>query len=339
MRCLFLLEAQQDYGEFYLFNGICELIGKDNLLLYPLKLAYSGQSDLWYKLPNENKLGISHPTPYIVPRPMRIYPMEEIVDEMPGIDLIVLSSPRSYPVHALRFIKQLYGGNIPKPLAFCDCEDSEELRYDLIEEFKPQFIFKRELIKPIPNVYPMPFSSCLPYLPFWNEIKELPKTLDVFALYGNTNIMRAKVVKFLLEQNLTNSYVGIDTGALPWQDADRFKIAPMRSYQDYLKMMASAKINVIVRGHGRDTVRYWEAASFETLLLIKDPGIVIPHPYIDKVHCVYFNELEDLKEKIDYYLSHEDERLVIAKACREHTMKYHKNYDRAKYVLSIIENG
>ncbi len=338
MKSLYLVEPQQDYGEFFLFSGLCEVLGKDNLVLYPMKLAYSGQSDLWYKLPNENKLGISHPTPYIVPRPMRIYPFEELVEVMNDFDLIVLSSPRYYPVHALRFIKQIFG-NIPKPVAFVDCEDSEELRYDLIEEFKPQFVFKRELIKPIPNVHPMPFSSCLPYLPFWNDIKDLPKTLDVFALFGNTNVMRARVVKFLLEQNLTNSYVGIDTGALPWQDADRFKIAPMRSYQDYLKMMASAKINVIVRGHGRDTVRFWEAASFESLLLIKDPGIVIPHPYEDRVHCVYFDELEDLKEKIDYYLAHEDERLAIAKAGREHTMKYHTNARRAEQFLEIVNNN
>lgn len=338
-KILYLVHPEQDYGEFYLFNGLCEAVGKDNLILYPIKLAYTGQSDLWYKLPNENKLGISHYTPYMVPKAMRIYPFEEIVEIIDQFDFIILTSPRYYAVHALRFIKQIFG-KIPKPVIFVDCEDSDDLRYDLIDEFKPTVIFKRELIQPIDNIYPLPFSSCLPYLPFWNEIKDLPKTIDVFALFGNTNVLRAKVVKFLLEQNYVNSYIGIDTGALPWQDADRFKIAPLKGYEDYLRTMASAKINIVIRGHGRDTVRYWEAASFETLLLIKDPGIIIPNPYIDKVHCVYWNDLSDLKDKIDYYLSHEEERLVIAKACRDHTLKYHINSKRVELdFLGMIKNG
>jgi len=339
MKILFLDEMQQDYGSYFLFNGLCELLNEDNILLYPFKLSYLGYTDKSYVLYPEKKRGMTCWSPYIKKRDnLRIYPLEEVVEEMSSIDLIILSSPRYYPLHALRFIKQIYGYKIPKPLAFIDSEDSEGIRYDLLEEFKPQFIFKRELIQSIDGVHPLPFSSCLPYLPFWDEIKDLPKTLDIFALFGNTHRLRSDTVKFLMEQNYANSYIGIDPGALPWQDENRFKIPPLKGYEDYLRTMGSAKINIVIRGHGRDTVRYWEAASFETLLLIKDPGIVIPHPYIDKVHCVYWHELDDLKEKIDYYLSHEDERVVIAKACREHTLKYHINRARAEYFLNII-NG
>ncbi len=52
---------------------------------------------------------------------------------------------------------------------------------------------------------------------------------------------------------------------------------------------------------------------------------------------MYWHELDDLKEKIDYYLVHEDEQVTIAKACREHTLKYHINKARAEYFLDIIK--
>ncbi len=323
-----------------MFNGLCEVLGQDNVLMYPSKLSYLGLNDKYYLLHNEDKLGETGTTPYIKPRRMRIYPLEEIIDyEMQSIDLIILSSPRHYPLHALQFIKKLYNGNIPVPIAFCDGEDGNNIREDIINEFKPQFIFKRELTHQIDGVYPLPFSAIVPHLDIYKEIENLPKTLDIFALFGNTHQLRSDTVKFLLEQDYPNSYIGIDPGALPWQDERRFTIPPLKGYNEYLKTMASAKINIVIRGHGRDTVRYWEAASFETLMLIKDPGIIIPNPYIDKVHCVYWNTLEELKEKIDYYLAHEDERLVIAKACKEHTLKYHTNEKRVELdFLSIINN-
>jgi hypothetical protein len=338
MKILFLDEMQQDYGTYYLFNGLCELLGEESLILYPFKLSYLGYTDQSYILYSDNnKRGMTCWSPYIKKRNLRIFPLEEVVEEMPNIDFIVLASPRYYPLHALRFIKLIYGGKIPKPVIFYDAEDSTELRVDLIEEFKPQIIFKRELTQSIENVYPLPFSSCLPYLPFWNEIRDKEKTLDVFALFGNTHHLRSETVKFLLEQNYSNSYVGIDPGALPWQDDNRFKIPPLKCYEDYLRTMASAKINIVIRGHGRDTVRYWEVASFKTLMLVKDPGIIIPYPYEDKGHCVYFDDQNDLKEKIDYYLVHDDEREKIADACYEHTMNFHTNEKSAEYFLKIIK--
>lgn len=328
MKILLLVHPEQDYLETMCWNGFCELLGEDNVIIYPPKLSYLGYADFTYTLYGENKRGFTGTSPYIKARRMRLYPMEEVVDEMKNIDLIVLSSPRHYPVHALRFIKMLYGDKIPKPLAFLDGEDSEGLRDDLIAEFNPQFVFKRELTHEIHGVHPLPFSAIVPHLPIYEDLLKTEKTLDVFALFGNTHPIRERIVKFLLEQNLLNSYIGIDTGALPWQNDARFTIPPLMGYENYLKKMASAKINIVLRGHGRDTVRYWEVMSFATLMLVKDPGIIIPHPFVDKVHCVYFKEEQDLLEKIRYYLLHESERIAIAEAGKEHCLKYHTNRAR-----------
>ena len=337
MKILFLVEPQQDYGEFMCWNGLVNIFGEDNIIIYPFKLSYMGFKDTSYVL-DDGKRGMTCPASYVQQKKLRLYAFEEIVQEMNNIDIIVLSSPRTYPVRALRFIKQVYNG-LPKPLAFMDFEDGSELRTDLIEEFNPQFIFKRELTHQIAGVHPLPFSAIVPHLDIYKEIENLPKTLDIFALFGNTHEIRSRIVKFLLEQKYENSYIGIDTGALPWQDDKRFTIPPLKGYNEYLKTMASAKINIVLRGHGRDTVRYWEAASFETLMLIRDPGIIIPNQYIDKVHAVYFNDEYDLKEKIDYYLTHDEERIAIAQACKEHTLKYHTNAQRIMHDFLPVIRG
>jgi len=334
-KILMLCHQEQDYLETMCFNGLCEALGEDSIILYPPKLSYLGYADFTYMLHNEGKRGFTGTSPYIKARRMRLYPLEEIIDEMPNIDLIVLSSPRHYPVHALRFIKQLYGGKIPRPVAFLDGEDGDNIREDLIEEFHPQFIFKRELTHEIQGIHPLPFSAIVPHLDIYKEIENLEKTLDIFALFGTTHQIRFKIVKFLLEQHYPNSHIGIDSGVSTHQ----LKFHPLLGYEQYLRTMASAKINIVLRGHGRDTVRMWEAASFETLMLIKDPGIIIPNPYINKVHCVYFEDENDLKEKINYYLSHEDERLEIAKACKEHTLKFHSNVQRMQHDFLPIVRG
>lgn len=214
MKILWLVHPEQDFGETFIHNGLCELLGEENVILYPFKLSYMGYSDFAYMLHNEHKRGFTSHSPYIKIRRLRIYPFEEIIEEMHNIDLIVLTSPRHYAVHALRFIKFIYNDRIPKKLAFTDFEDGDNIRDDLIEEFKPDFIFKRELTHNIDQVHSLPFSSTIPYLHFYDELLKIEKTLDVFALFGNTHPIREQIIRFLLEQNLPNSYIGIDTGVL-----------------------------------------------------------------------------------------------------------------------------
>lgn len=333
MKILFLDEMQQDFGAYFLWNGLNELLGEESLILYPFKLSYLGYTDASYILYADNKKrGMTSWSPYIKKRNLRIFPMEEVVDEMPSIDFIILASPRHYPVHALRFIKQIYNGRIPKPVIFYDAEDSTDLRLDLIEEFKPQVIFKRELTHHIDNVYPLPFSSTIPYL--LEKFDDQNKTLDLFCTLGFTHSVRKEVIDFLLERKITeSSYLSLD---IP-EDLRAGKYKPMLSYQDYLNKIAASKIAISIRGHGRDTVRYWEIPSFETLFLINDPGIIIPHPFTDGINCVQFHILDDLEEKIRYYLSHDEERIKIAKAGKEHLYTFHSNEKRAEWFLSIVK--
>lgn len=332
MKILFIVHPENDYGESFLYNGLATLLGEDNVILYPQKLSYMGYTDTSYLLHNENKRGMTNPAGHTVARKLRIYPFEEIIDLMPEFDFVVLSSPRHYAVHALRFIKKIYGNRIPKTLVYTDFEDSDTLRTDIIDEFQPSIIFKRELMHPIDNVYSLPFSSAVPYLP--EKFDDQTKTLDLFCTFGFTHQLRKQIVDFLIQSKLTDKqYLGLDIPELVRDGTYN----PLLPYKEYIKQIASSKIAICVRGHGRDTVRYWEIPAFETLFLVKDPEIIIPNPFTDGVNCVQFDTLDDLADKIKYYLSHDEERIKIAKAGKEHLYTFHSNEKRAEQFLDIIK--
>lgn len=334
MKILCLVHPETDYGESFIYNGLAVLLGEDNVVVYPPKLSYLGITDKFYILHHDrDKRGMTSPSGYMVPKNFRIYAFEEIIEIMSEFDFILLASPRYYAIRALRFIKKIYGNRIPRPLIYVDSEDSDTLRTDIIEEFNPQVIFKRELLAPIDNVYPLPFSSAVPYLT--EKFDDQNKTLDLFCTFGFTHQLRKDVIDFLSQAKLTDKqFLALDIPTLIKEG----KYNALLPYKEYIKMIASSKIAISVRGHGRDTVRYWEIPAFETLFLVNDPGIIIPNPFTDGVNCVQFNTLDDLADKIKYYLLHDEERIKIAKAGKEHLYNFHSNEKRAAQFLEVIKS-
>lgn len=92
-----------------------------------------------------------------------------------------------------------------------------------------------------------------------------------------------------------------------------------------------------------DYPHYWSDRVYETL----GRGGFLIHPYIkgmeehfeDGKHLVFykFGDFEDLKAKIDYYLTHDDEREAIRIAGHEHVKKYHTYMHRWDQILSELQ--
>jgi len=333
MRILFLAHPEQDYLQYMIFNGLCEVYGEEEIIVYPFVLSYMGVDDRFYVL-NDGSRGMTNPCDYMVKRDMRMWTFEEVVENLKDTLFILLASPRSYNVKALRFLKKHFSP-LP-PIVFMDGEDGIDIKWDLINEFNPIVSFKRELTQDLSskNIFPLPFSAIV------NEFtkEDKPKDLDVFCLMGDTHERRRKIIKRLLEENLPNSYIGIDSGRLPWQDPERFKIAPLKSYSDYIDLMSRAKINISIRGWGFDSVRKWEVMLFSGLVLADKLDIIIPNDFKDGEHLVYYKDEEDIIKKIHYYLSHDSEREKIGKAGREYCYKFHTNSSRVKYMLEKIQH-
>jgi len=321
MKILFLNHPEQDYGEFFLFDGFCELFGDENVVTFPWKKSYFGIAADSYIL-DDGKKGFTGPCPYMKKRYVDPWSEDKIKSSLDEFWLWVLASPRTYAINALRRLISFKKPNVP--LVFCDHEDSIVVREDIISEFKPDFIFKRELVKEDNRIHPLPFSSTCWH--FQEDIKE--KTIDVFCCFGFTHEIRRKIRNLLQTDERLKKYNVIanvnDCG-------DK-----MFGYKGYLEMLSSAKINIVARGHGMDSVRRFESVTFSGLVLADKLPLITPNDYENQKHIVYYkNDLSDLVEKIVYYLEHEEERKKIGEAGREHTFKYHTSIRRAEYFLSI----
>lgn len=337
MKILYLVDPQQDYLTSMIFEGLYSLLGEKNIFVYPmLKRWKYGTADDWYTLP-DGKTGWTGKVDYEVVRPeLQELTLDAICDNINDFDYIILASPREYVVKAFRYIVNKVG-MISNKIVFMDGEDGNNIQTYLIDEFKPNFIFKREMFYETryndKRIYPLPFAAFTQNIP---EADNVGKSLNVFGIFGNTNNLRVKLVKKVHELNIDKSIVDIDSGVDDW-NRNHPRQGKM-SYKDYMTNIANSKIALSCIGHGKDCVRYLEIPTFNTMLMTIDPRIIIPFPFKNEYNCVIIKQdLSNFQELLEYYLSHDKERNEIAYNGHQHLLKYHTCEKRVMYMFSIME--
>lgn len=107
----------------------------------------------------------------------------------------------------------------------------------------------------------------------------------------------------------------------------------------YFQELSRAAIAINLRGAGWDTLRYWEIPFLGPFMVTQNPKIQIDNNFMDGVHVAYCrDDLSDLIDICQYYLDHEEKRLSLAKAAREHLLRYHTNVARATSLLQTVKN-
>ena len=108
--------------------------------------------------------------------------------------------------------------------------------------------------------------------------------------------------------------------------------------QEMLKVLSSVKISINVHG---DFMRYggnmrlFETAAIGTFQIVDDrPGIA--EWFTVGEHLVTFSDLQDLQDKVAYYLSHDEERQRIADNARRHVLQNHRYDQRLKQVEELM---
>lgn len=90
-------------------------------------------------------------------------------------------------------------------------------------------------------------------------------------------------------------------------------------YSLFLKESAQSKLCLHMPGNGPFTYRVAEFTGLGTCMLSQQFTTELPTPLIPGTHYVEIApDLSDLRDKIDYYLAHDDEREQIAAAGREY---------------------
>ena len=115
----------------------------------------------------------------------------------------------------------------------------------------------------------------------------------------------------------------------------------MLGYSEWTRIFSAAKIVIIIHYQDENTPCYqaspkiYEALACKSFVLVDRQWDVF-RLFEDGTHLVGFDEIEDLREKINYYLRHPGEREKIAgqgyrKVLGKHTYKH-----RIKEMLSAI---
>lgn len=105
--------------------------------------------------------------------------------------------------------------------------------------------------------------------------------------------------------------------------------------ESMLQVLSSSKISLNVHGNFMrygGNMRLFESASVGTFQIV-DARDGISEWFTIGEHLVVFDDLQDLRDKVAYYLAHDDERQHIADSAREHVMAHH-TYDKR---LSVLE--
>ena len=109
---------------------------------------------------------------------------------------------------------------------------------------------------------------------------------------------------------------------------------------EYARLLSSSKMWLATESPALEvSPRHFEVVLSKTLLITNE----IPKPYrgifIDGETCVEFkNDLSDLKEKMDYYLNNEDERIRIVENAYSEFIDNHTWKTRADQIIEFIKD-
>jgi len=107
-------------------------------------------------------------------------------------------------------------------------------------------------------------------------------------------------------------------------------------WEEYLRVMARSKIGVNVRGYGYDTVRFWETGTLS--LLVADPlPLIYANPYNDRETIRKFTDHTNVVQVINELLENQDELLAMRSRCIQHTLTYHTNEARARFLVDLLK--
>lgn len=310
-RVLYLVSPGQHYGLDVLYDGLCTCLGSENVVEFPYKPSYHGQPLADFPF-----------YPCTFDRPGEALTLDAVVGQLEDgrFDLIlfgdlvfslerdsarrIAEAGRDLPVFVVDQLDDFLDNRLPA---------AEHLGLESVAGY-----FKREMLTFVdygPDAFPCPYGYPDGRVPA--DVSG-PRTDDVFwsghRLFGLRRLYLERI-----EQRLGKEF-------------DTF--CPQ---EEYVARLGRARIGVNIFGNGFDTVRYGELPAHGCLLFSERPPIRIPYDFRDAESGVFFDDAQEMEEKLAYYLDHPGEADAIARAGHEHFRQYHTASARARQMLARIE--
>jgi len=324
MKILFINSKSFDYLQDLTYSGLIKYLGPNNIIDYKTNFKYHLPIKKYPK-----NLGF---TRFSIPLHLSI--------DFGSFDAVILGSAKQ---DALEILSKILPKISNVPLIFIDGGDREEIGGDFerlgakkeylnfINKRPFDIILKREYIPDlhdqIHQAYPLPFS--FPHNITINKKVENEKKYQVSFWAQQKPAIREKALQ-LLKGQFDCDQNGTSLG----QNFKKYK----RKGSFYLEELSKCKVAINLRGGGWDTMRYWELPAAGTLMISQQPKILIPNNFENGKHVIFCNDsLDDLLDKINFYLNNIALREEITNQAKLHLLKYHLNSCRAEYIVNIIK--
>lgn len=321
IKILHLNYRQCESGQDPIYDGLCRLLGPENVIEYPKKPSLHGGSGAAYKW---YPCFFNWPEFYTDEQKIRL-----LKENWFDVILVGCGDKTDWSTGIRKWerlkkgreeFSEMYELAVNKsktiPTYALDTADGDGINSRIRKEFSVLKYFKREYPEKKTGVDPdiLPLSLCLAdnYVP---ENIEGPRlNLPFFA--GNNYGDRAPYIAYY------ESFGRLNTRNL----SQKMLNTEMMKY----------KIGIELLGYGQDTIRHYEIPARGEMLLCPKVTILRENDFIDGISAVFYDGLGDFKEKLNYYLSHENEADKIRLAGRKHFLKYHTSTARAKQLIEKI---
>ena len=301
MKILFYTYPNIDYGLDTLYDGLCRVLGAENVFDYPIKPTLHGDIVKKY----------AHFPMYFG------YPEKDIPNDFD----VILVSGRVVRDEFFEIIKEK---SKTIPTFIVDMTDFNAIDTDLMEEVNARLYFKREYWSGTPyeiRITPLSFSYSEKYIP------KLSTDRPDFIFWAGKGYSKRYRYINIVEELVKD---------LPHIIHITQQRRTVYNQKEYSNKLSSSKVALHFKGYGWDTIRYCEVPAHGTLLFAKSHPLVIENDFTDGENAVYFYEKNEMKEKLKYMISHPDYVDKIRIKGYEHFLKYHTSTKRAEQMLGKI---
>ena len=310
-RMFMLTMPDSDYQFDSMYDAFCRLLGSENVVEYPWKgLLHGGDIEATVGYPCASNWPGEPQTVDALAEQLRAGEFDLFVyaNRMEGTDTgdvcCLVDAARDVPFVIMD--------------TWDDGVDAQEYILERVRRDSCLAYFKRERVRSMEyreNTFPFPFGYPDSRVPeTLSDVRPDPIFWTGKRLFG----MRPLQLDFLEQRRL-----------IP-------KLESM-GQDEYTAALQRARIGLSLCGFGFDTVRYWEVPAHGAMLLAEKPAIGIPSDFVDGESAVFFNDLAELEEKLNYYMLHEEEAAAIAAKGHAHFKQHHTTSVRARQFLGQVE--
>lgn len=263
------------------------------------------------------------------------YHVPDLISEFGEFDAVMVEGPR-------------YAGY------FTGMDQVKALKFTRLVDFIP-----RHIVKYLPFIEKMNFDVCFGStigIAFFKAMPEGKIKKSIKTILLPFSVDTAVYRKMYFKKTTDVAVIGSETSwAYPQRKAMRIMIEnlpePIRTltggarrksrilHGDYVRAINRTKIFVVANSiYNTVSMKYFECMACGTFLLAEKPREMEDLGFVEGIHMGLFDGVEDLKDKIFYYLAHEAERERIAVTGMEHVRVRHSDEVRVRQMTAGLES-